>query len=125
MLTGSSRGPRCAILGGLRIAGLWITPDEAVWASLGRRPVALGASAIFGGAQRLYSLVYPALVGGLPLAYGGLERGYETLKVLQAIVMSLTAVPVFLWARRLATPGWALLAAALTLPCPGSSTPAS
>ena len=39
--------------------------------------------------------------------------------------MSLTAVPVYLWGRRLMSTGWALAAAALTLTIPGSSTRAS
>lgn len=105
-------------LSGLRIGGLWIAPDEMIWAELGRRLWEHGDLRLFGEEQRLFGVVYPALVGG-PLSLAGLERGYDVLKVLQPIVMSLTAVPVFLWARRLATPGWALLAAALTLAVPG------
>jgi hypothetical protein len=105
-------------ISGLRIGGLWIAPDEMIWAGLGRRLWEHGDLRLFGQAQQVYGVVYPALVGG-PLSLAGLERGYDALKVLQPIVMSLTAVPVFLWARRLATPGWALLAAALTLAAPG------
>ena len=105
-------------ISGLRIGGLWIAPDEMIWAGLGRRLWEHGDLRLFGGAQQVYGVVYPALVGG-PLSLAGLERGYDALKVVQPIVMSLTAVPVFLWARRLATPGWALLAAALTLAVPG------
>ena len=105
-------------ISGLRIGGPWIAPDEMIWAGLGRRLWEHGDLRLFGGAQHVYGVVYPALVGG-PLSLAGLELGYDALKVVQPIVMSLTAVPVFLWARRLATPGWALLAAALTLAVPG------
>jgi hypothetical protein len=105
-------------ISGLRIGGLWIAPDEMIWAGLGQRLWEHGDLRLFGGPEKVYGVVYPALVGG-PLALAGLERGYDALKILQPIVMSLTAVPVFLWARRLATPGWALLAAALTLAVPG------
>jgi hypothetical protein len=105
-------------ISGLRIGGLWIAPDEMIWAGLGRRLWEHGDLRLFGQAQQVYGVVYPALVGG-PLSLAGLERGYDALKVLQPIVMSLTAVPVFVWARRLATSGWALLAAALTLAVPG------
>jgi hypothetical protein len=104
-------------ISGLRIGGLWIVPDEMIWAGLGRRLWEHGDLRLFGHEQ-VYGVVYPLVVGG-PLSIAGLERGYDILKVLQPIVMSLTAVPVFLWTRRLATPGWALLAAALTLAVPG------
>ena len=103
---------------GLRIGGLWIAPDEMIWGGLGRRLWEHGDLRLFGEAQQVYGVVYPALVGG-PFALAGLERGYDVLKVLQPIVMSATALPVYLWARRLATPGWALVAAALTLAVPG------
>jgi hypothetical protein len=53
------------------------------------------------------------------LAVDDLERGYQWVKLVQAVVMSLTAVPVYLWSRRVATPGWAVAAAALTLAIPG------
>jgi hypothetical protein len=103
---------------GTRIPGLWIMPDEAVYASLGQSLWRSGTLSIFGGPTGLYSLIYP-LVSGLPIAYGDLERGYEILKAWQAVVMSLAAVPVFLWGRRLTSQGWALAAATLTLLLPG------
>jgi hypothetical protein len=103
---------------GARIPGLWIMPDEAIYASLGQSVYRSFELSIFGGPTGLYSLVYP-LLNGLPLAYGDLERGYTILKGVQAVVLSLTAVPVYLWGRRLMAPGWALVAAALTLALPG------
>jgi hypothetical protein len=101
-----------------RIDGLWIAPDEMIYASLGQSLWEDGAMRIFGGPTGFYSLVYPALAG-LPLVLFGLEDGYVVLKALQALVMSLTAVPVYLWTRRLARPGWALAAAALSVALPG------
>ena len=47
-----------------------------------------------------------------------LALGYSLLKVLQALVMSLTAVPVYLWGRTLMRKRWALVAATLTLALP-------
>jgi Dolichyl-phosphate-mannose-protein mannosyltransferase len=93
-------------------------PDEAVYASLGQSLYRSFELTIFGGGTALFSFVYP-LLNGLPLAYGDLERGYTILKAIQAVVMSLAAVPVYLWGRRLMAPGWALVAAALTLAIPG------
>src|SRR3989440_725249 len=73
---------------------------------------------ILGHATPFFSFVSPALVGPF-LNFGDLVLGYSLLKALQALVMSLTAVPVFLWARSLVRPGWALVAALLTLAVPG------
>jgi hypothetical protein len=101
-----------------RIEGLWIAPDEMIYASLGQSLWEDGAMRIFGGPTGFYSLVYPALAG-LPLVLFGLEDGYVVLKAVQALVMSLTAVAVYLWTRRLAGSWWALAAAALTLVVPG------
>jgi hypothetical protein len=103
---------------GLRIEGLWIAPDEMIWGGLGRSLWEHGNLRPLGGEQQPFGIVYPALVGG-PLVLAGLERGYDILKLVQPLVMSATAVPVYLWARRLASPGWSLLAAVLTLAIPG------
>jgi hypothetical protein len=89
-----------------------------IYASLGQSLWSSGELRIFGGQPGIYSLVYPALVG-LPLNLDDLGRGYTLLKGIQAVVMSLTALPVFLWGRRLAGERWALVAAALTLAMPG------
>jgi hypothetical protein len=96
----------------------WIAPDELHYALLGRSLYESGSLDLLGEPTRFYSLVTPALAG-LPLAIGDLELGYRLLQVLQAVVISLAAVPVYLWGRRLTTPGWALVAAALTLAVPG------
>lgn len=94
----------------------WIAPDEFVYAELGRSLYASGRFELLGEPLRFYTLVFPLLVGG-PLSLG--EHGYVLLKGVQALVMSLTAVPVYLWARTLTTRGHALTAAALTLAIPG------
>ena len=103
---------------GLRIPTPWITPDEQIYAELGRSLYETGKLEILGAPTAFYSLVYPALAG-LPLAALSPQSGYDALKVLQAAVMSLTAVPVYLWGRSFLAPRWALAAAALTLALPG------
>ena len=95
----------------------WIAPDELVYALLGRNLYDTGWLGILGEPVPFYSLVVP-LVVGLPLAAADGDAGYTMLKAAQAVVMSLTAVPVYLWARELAGRGWALVAAALTLAVP-------
>lgn len=96
----------------------WITPDEVIYAELGESLWSSGRFEVLGEHIGFFGLVFPALVGP-PLLVGDLERGYHWLKLLQALVMSLTAVPVYYWARSLARPGWALCAAGLALAIPG------
>ena len=92
-------------------------PDEAIY---GQRAVDLwrhGTLSILHGDGAGYSILYP-VVAGVPLSIGRLTTGYASLKVVQALVMSLTAVPIYLYGRRLMRPGYALLAGALALASP-------
>jgi hypothetical protein len=100
-----------------RIPIPWILPDETIYAELGKSLYETGRLEILGEPTRFYGLVTPALAG-LPLAIGDVDDGYRALKAIQAVVVSLAAVPVFLWARTLASEAWALVAAALTLALP-------
>jgi hypothetical protein len=88
-------------------------PDEAIYASRARQLWDDGSLAVFRGPGAGYGLLYP-LFAGPPLVLGSLSA----LKLFQAFVMSLTAIPVFLYGRRLMRPSYALLAAALTLASP-------
>ena len=101
---------------GLRVPSPWIAADEMIYAELGRSLWENGTLDILGRDVPFYSLVHPALIG-LPLAVST-DVGYDVARVLQALMMSLTAVPVFLWGRRLMAERWALVAAALTLTLP-------
>ena len=64
-----------------------------------------------------YSLLTPALIGA-PLAALDLGDGIQWARLLQALAMSLVAMPTYLWARRIASTGWALAAAAIVLAAP-------
>jgi hypothetical protein len=100
-----------------RVPVPWILPDETIYAELGKSLYESGRLEILGEPTRFYGLVTPALAG-LPLSVGDVEDGYRALKAIQAIVVSLAAVPVFFWARTMASEGWALAAAALSLTIP-------
>jgi hypothetical protein len=103
---------------GLRVPTPWIAADEMIYAELGRSLWETGHLHILGQDAAFYSLLHPALIG-LPLALFDTAVGYDVARVLQAFVMSLAAVPVFAWGRRLMSERWALAAAALTLCLPG------
>jgi hypothetical protein len=96
----------------------WIAPDEQLYGLLGRALVAGDGLTLLGEPIAYYSLLYPLLVG-LPFVWTNLEDGVRTVQFLQALLMSLTAVPVFLWARPLAGARWALASAGLTVLIPG------
>ena len=103
---------------GRMVPSPWFSPDETIYAELGRSLYRTGGFEILGEPAAFFGLVYPALVG-LPLSLSDVEAGYVLLKDLQALVMSLVAVPVYLWGRTLADERWALGAAALSLAVPG------
>jgi hypothetical protein len=106
------------IWGGMLVPAPWYTPDEMIYGLLGRSLWTTGHLDILGHRSPFYGLVYPAFVGPW-LSFHDAKLGYDLLKGCQALVMSLTAVPVYLWSRRLMRPGWALVAAALSLAVPG------
>jgi hypothetical protein len=96
----------------------WIAPDEQLYGLLGRSLVSGDGLTLLGEPVAYYSVLYPLLVG-IPFLWSELEDGVRWVQFLQAVVMSLTAIPVFLWARPLAGGRWALVAAGLTLLMPG------
>jgi hypothetical protein len=104
--------------GALAVPSPWYTPDEQVYSALGRSLYAHGRFEILGETPDFFGLVYPALVG-LPLSLSNAELGYDVLRVLQTVVMSLVAIPVYLWGRELMSSRWALVASALSLAAPG------
>jgi hypothetical protein len=103
---------------GSRVVTPWVFSDEITYSQLGRSLYLTGHFLILGQPVGYLSLLYPALIG-LPLAIHDVGVAYALLKTLQALFISLTAVPVYLWSRMLVSRGWALTAAALTLTLPG------
>jgi hypothetical protein len=104
-------------LAGRRLTGLWIMPDEAIY---GQRAIEFWhhfSLPVLNGEGAGYSVLYP-VVAGIPLSVGDIDTGYASLKLLQALVMSLAAVPVFYYGRRVMPNRYALLAAALTVASP-------
>jgi hypothetical protein len=103
---------------GSLIQSPWIMPDEAIYAELGESLYREGHFEVLGQPAGFLSLVYPALIGPF-LAADDVESGYQWVKLVQAFAMSLAALPVYFWSRRLTSAGWAVVAAALTLAIPG------
>ena len=95
----------------------WITPDEMLYALIGRSLWLHGTLTVRNAATPYYSLLYPALIGA-PMLLRDTRRSIEVVQALQAVVMSATAVPVYLWARRLMESRLAFAAATLTVLVP-------
>ncbi len=98
----------------------WIAPDEMIYGLVGESLWETGQLSIRGMSTPYYSLLTPALVG-LPMTLDDRETGVAVAQALQALAMSLAAVPVYLWGRRLAGPGWGLVAATLAVVPPALS----
>lgn len=105
------------LIGAFRVETPWITPDETLYGMLGRSLWSDGRLEVHGEPVGFYSLLHP-LVVGWPLALWDGVGGYRVAQAAGAVAMSATAVPVYLWGRSLMRPGWALVAAALTLALP-------
>ena len=97
-------------LAGRGIPTPWILVDELLHAQLARG-LRAGDGYSVRGHDLTVSWTYPALLAPFAWSYGA-------MKVVNSVVIALTAVPVFLWTRRLASPISALAAAALTLLLP-------
>src|SRR5919197_1852773 len=100
------------------VAAPWIAPDEQLYGMLGRSLVEGHHLRLLGQPVPYYSTLYPLLVG-LPFLWSDATGSVRDVQALQALVMSLTAIPVFLWARPLTGPRWALVAAGLSVLIPG------
>jgi Dolichyl-phosphate-mannose-protein mannosyltransferase len=92
-------------------------PDELIYSSLANSVASTGHLAIRGVSTTAYSLVYP-LVLALPFSRADPVSAYATAKWVNALLMSLGAVPVFLLARRVLPRTLALATAVLSLLLP-------
>jgi hypothetical protein len=90
-----------------------ILTDELTYSQLAR-DIADGKFSLSNG----YGIVYPLLLAPSWIfnTYG--TEAYTWIKATNAVLVSLTAVPVFCWAKRMMQPRYALLAAILTLAMP-------
>jgi Dolichyl-phosphate-mannose-protein mannosyltransferase len=95
----------------LRVPSPHILPDEVIYAELAERLQRDGELVVDNQPPNfLYSiLIAPAW------ALGSVATAYEMIQFLNAILVALSAVPAYLWARRLCSPTYALVAAGLSL----------
>ena len=103
---------------GRHMVGPWILVDELIYSELARSFAESASFAIrdtpVGSG---FGVVYPALISPAFLL-DSLPSSYAAAKAINAVLVSLVAVPAYLLARRLVTQTLALVAAALALAVP-------
>jgi hypothetical protein len=103
---------------GRHVIAPWIMVDELIYSELAKSFAATGHFQIRGVASNGYGFIYPALIAPAWKVFGPMPTVYEAAKVINAIVMSLAAVPAYFLARRLLAPGMSLCAAVLAVAIP-------
>jgi 4-amino-4-deoxy-L-arabinose transferase-like glycosyltransferase len=98
--------------------GPFIMVDELTYAELARSLADSGELLVRETPSPGYGIVYPALISPAYLVFERLTDAYAAVKTLNALVMSLAAIPAYLLARRVVGPGLSLLAAVLAVSLP-------
>jgi hypothetical protein len=102
-----------------RVVAPWIFVDELIYSELAKSLAESGELAVrdvdAGGA---YGVVYPLLIAPAWRAFDAVPDAYAAAKAINAVVMSLAAVPAYFLARRVVRPGMALVAAAFAVAVP-------
>jgi hypothetical protein len=106
-------------LAALSVHAAWIFQDEIVYSDLAR---SLGRTGHFALRQSVgrsgFGPVYPTLLAPAYALFGSIPDAYLATKAINAVLMSLAAVPAYMIARRVLTPRFALGAAALSVAIP-------
>ena len=104
-----------------RIPAPWIMGDELLYSDLARSFADSGQVAIRGLAVSVRTHgIYPILIAPAWLA-DSTATAYGLAKVINALLMTLAAVPMYFWARRLVRPELALALLALVLLLPAGT----
>ena len=110
----------------LRYPAPWIFNDELNYSDLARSLGRTGHFAIR-GARGLngFGPIYPALVAPAYALFHNVPHAYDAARAINALLMSLAAVPTYFLARRLTGHWWSLFAALLTVLIPSMTYSAS
>ena len=92
----------------------FIMVDELIYSDLARS-LAAGHGLEVRGEPYLVSVIYPLVLAPVYVLFHSLPEAYVAVKVVNAVVMSLAAVPGYLLARRVVSPRGALVVAVLTV----------
>jgi hypothetical protein len=96
----------------------FILVDELIWSELARGIADAGEPLLRDVPDPGYSIVYPLLISPVYAIFESLTDAYEGVKTVNALLMSLAAVPAFFLARRVVSSRFALLAALMAVAIP-------
>ena len=96
-----------------------VHPDEVRYAIAGSS-LAEGEGLGLRGGEYGFGPLYALVLAGILLLTSGLAAAYDVFKAANALFFALTAVPVYLLAKRLVSEWWAVLAAGLSVAIPSS-----
>lgn len=96
----------------------WIVPDELIYSELAKSIGDGRLPAIRGEVSYAYGIGYPALLAPIWAAFEDVTTAYAVAKVLNALLLGLTAVPAYFLARRFVAEVPALFVAALCVALP-------
>jgi hypothetical protein len=100
--------------------GPWIMVDEIVYSELAKSFAATGHFAVRETPTSGYGIVYPILISPAYRLFSSIPTVYTGIKVINSLLMSLTAVPAYLIARRVVSVRGALAVAVLTVAVPST-----
>ncbi len=106
------------ILLGHRMVAPWIMVDEIVYSELAKNVAAHGQFLVRGVPSHGYGFVYPVLIAPAWRLFTSIPSAYATAKAINAVLMSLAAIPAYFLARRLLPARLSLIVAALTVTVP-------
>jgi hypothetical protein len=98
----------------------WIFADELEYSELAKSFAASGHFALRGVPGIGLGPVYPLLIAPVYAVFHNLGDAWIAAKVVNAVLMSLAAVPAYFLARRLVSQRWALAASGLTVVVPST-----
>jgi hypothetical protein len=99
-----------------RVEAPWLMADEFTYAEMAKSFASGEGLEVRGGPPNVRTL-YPVLIS--PAWFlDSVEAAFSAAKAINTVAMTLASVPLYLWARRLVSEGWALAAAALLLLLP-------
>ena len=96
----------------------WILPDEILYSDLARSIADGGPPAVRGVPAFGWGVVYPTLIAPAWALFGDPVSAYHAALVINALVMSLAAIPAYLLARLFVSRRVALVVAAMTVLVP-------
>lgn len=106
---------------GRRIPAPWLFPDELIYSELGRSFADTARFAIRDVPDAGYGVVYPLLLAPVYALVDSPVDAYTAVKLLNAVLMSVAAIPAYLLARRVLPRGWSFAAAILALAVPSTA----